>query len=297
MSRKAQLIVLLLISFSFSSFAQEEENKSAHFIEPAYMFGKVLPMSNGFTFPEAGPQQVAAVNLGVVNIDSTKWGKYYNFPESGVMLLYSNLGNNKILGHQFGVLPFVSFRVFNKLNNPLQLKLGAGLSYFTHHFDSLGNPNNEIIGSQFTWDVKVFLYKSLYKNKGFNLKLGVGFSHESNGHTQLPNLGVNSPMASISGQFYNRKQDNHTKATRIKRQCVSPKKYYITLEEGLGFHEQDETEGPLMGELKPVYITDVSAAILFNKHIKFRGGFTYRYYYCELYTWRLPASTRADGHD
>jgi hypothetical protein len=278
MSRKAKLIVLLLISFSFFSYAQEKEKSSSHFIEPAYMFGKVLPMSTGFTFPETTFQHAAALNIGVVNKDTAKWGKYYNSPESGVMLLYSTLGNNEVLGHQFGILPFVSFRVFNKLKSPLQLKIGAGASFFTHRFDSIGNPQNEIIGSQFTWDVKFFLYKSIYKNNGFNLKLGAGFSHESNGHTRLPNLGVNSPMASISGQFYNKKEDNHFKPTRIKRQNESPKKYYITIEEGLGFHEQDETEGPMMGELKPVYSADLSAAILFNKHIKLRGGFTYRYY-------------------
>ena len=33
-----------------------------------------------------------------------------------------------------------------------------------------------------------------------------------------------------------------------------------------------------MGILKPVYSSDLSAAILFNKHIKLRAGFVYRYY-------------------
>jgi len=271
-------LTLLFFSFPSFSYAQETENTNSHFIEPAYMFGKVLPMSTGFTFPETTYQQVATINFGVVNNDTTKWGKYYNLPESGIMLLYSTLGNNDVLGHQFGVLPFISLRIFNKLKNPFQLKLGAGVSYFTHRFDSIGNPQNEIIGSQFTWDVKVFLYKSIYKKDGFSLKLGAGFSHESNGHTRLPNLGVNSPMVSFSGQFYNKKEANHFKPNRIKRQNVSPKKYYITWEEGFGFHEQDETEGPVMGELKPVYSADLSAGILFNKHIKLRGGFTYRYY-------------------
>lgn len=278
MSRKAKLIGLFLLALPFFCFTQEKEKTKISFIETEYMIGKVLPMSTGFTSPTTSFQHVVALNIGLVNKDTTKWGKYYNLPESGLMLLYSTLGNNQILGHQFGALPFVSFRVFKKLNSPFRLKLGAGVSYFTHRFDSIGNPQNEIIGSQFTWDVKVFLYKSIYKKDGFNLKLGVGFSHESNGHTRLPNLGVNSPMASISGQFYNRKDANHFNPTRIKRQNVSKKKYYITFEEGLGFHEQDETEGPEMGEIKTVYSSDISGAILFNKHIKLRGGFTYRYY-------------------
>lgn len=242
------------------------------------MIGKVLPMSNNFAFPSTGSQKTIALNYGFTNNDTTKWGKYYNHAESGLMLLYSNLGNNQILGHQYSLLPFVSFRVFNKLKNPFRVKLGAGVSYFTARFDSLGNPRNEVIGSQFTWDVKAFIYKPIYKKGGFCLKLGLGFSHESNGHTRLPNLGINSPMASISGQFYNQKEDNYFHPQRVKRQNVSPKNYFVTLEQGFGFHEQDETEGPEMGILKPVYSSDLSAAILFNKHIKLRAGFVYRYY-------------------
>ena len=132
MSRKAKLIGLFLLAFPFFCFTQEKAKTKISFIETEYMIGKVLPMSTGFTFPTTSFQHVAALNIGVVNNDTTKWGKYYNLPESGVMLLYSTLGNNQILGRQFGVLPFISFRVFKKLNNPFQLKIGAGVSYFTH---------------------------------------------------------------------------------------------------------------------------------------------------------------------
>jgi hypothetical protein len=278
MSRKAKLIALLLFSFSSYCFGQDTVRPNAHFFEPELMIGKVIPASNNFVFPSTGTQKTIAFNFGVTNNDTTKWAKYYNHAETGCMFLYSNLGNNQVLGHQYSILPFVSFRIFNKLKNPFRVKLGAGVSYFTTRFDSLGNPNNEIIGQQLTWDVKAFIYKSIYKKGGFNLKLGAGFSHESNGHTKLPNLGVNSPMASISGQFYSQKEDNYFHPQRKKRGNVSPKNYYITLEEGFGLHEQDETEGPEMEILKPVYSTDLSAAILFNKHIKLRAGFVYRYY-------------------
>ena len=278
MSRKVELIVLLLFSFSSYCFGQDTIGPNAHFIEPEYMIRKVLPMSNNFPFPETRYQQVAAINYGFTNNDTTKWGRYYNHAESGLMLLYSNLGNDKVLGHQFSFLPYVSFRIFNKLKSPFKLKLGAGVSYFTARFDSLSNPNNELIGAQFAWDVKVILYKSIYKRGGLDIKLGAGFSHESNGHTRLPNLGINSPLASVSAQFYNQKEDNYFHPQRKKRKNVSPKKYYLTYEQGFGFQDQDETEGPEMGNLKPVYTSDISAAILFNKHIKLRGGFTYRYY-------------------
>jgi len=85
-------------------------------------------------------------------------------------------------------------------------------------------------------------------------------------------------MVTITGQFYQQKEDNYALYKRVKRGNISPKNFYITLEEGIGFHEQDETEGPKMGVLKEVYSNDISGAILFNKHIKLRGGFTYRFY-------------------
>jgi len=270
--------LLLAVILSITAFAQSDTNKQGHFINPEYMIGKIIPMSNNSVFPKTGYQQVIAASIGFTNNDTTKWGKFYHQPEAGLMFLYSNLGNNDILGHQFGILPFINFKVFNQLKTPFNLRFAGGASYFTNRFDSLSNPTNEIIGAQFTWDVKVFLFKTLYKKNGFNLQLGVGFSHESNGHTRLPNLGINSPMFSLSGKLYNKKEDNYTSFKRTKRGNVTAKNYFFTIRQGIGLHEQDETEGPKMGVLKPVYASSMSGAILFNKHIKLRAGFTYRFY-------------------
>ena len=272
------IVLLSAVILCITSFAQSDTNKQGHFINPEYMIGKIIPASNNSVFPETGYQQVFALSYGFTNNDTTKWGKFYHQPEAGIMLLYSNLGNNDILGHQFGLLPFINFKVFNKLKNPFNLRFAGGASYFTNRFDSIANPTNEVIGAQFTWDVKVFLFKTLYKKNGFNLQMGVGFSHESNGHTRLPNLGINTPMFSLSGKFHNKHEDNYTNFKRTKRGNVSPKSYFFTVRQGIGLHEQDETEGPKMGVLKPVYATSMSGAILFNKHLKLRAGFTYRFY-------------------
>jgi hypothetical protein len=261
-----------------TAVAQSDSTKQGHYFNPEYMIGKIIPMSNNSVFPKTGFQQVFALSYGFTNNDTTKWGKFYHQPEAGFMFLYSNLGNNDILGHQFGLLPFINFKVFNKLKTPFNLRFAGGASYFTNRFDSISNPTNEVIGAQFTWDVKIFLFKTLYRNNGFCLQMGAGFSHESNGHTRLPNLGINSPMFTLSGKFYDKKEDNYTTFNRVKRGNVSEKHYYFTLRQGIGLHEQDETEGPKMGVLKPVYASSMSGAILFNKHIKLRAGFTYRFY-------------------
>ena len=101
MSRKIKLIGILLISFSSLCFAQNDEHKSS-FFQPEYLFGKIIPVSSYGPFPEDGYQHAIAISYGVTNSDTTKWGRYYNQPETGLMFLYSNLGNNEVFGHQFG---------------------------------------------------------------------------------------------------------------------------------------------------------------------------------------------------
>jgi hypothetical protein len=176
------------------------------------------------------------------------------------------------------VVPYISLNIFNKFPGKSTLKIGAGVSYFNTIFDSINNPINEVIGSHFTWDVKVFLYHQIFQANKFKLKAGIGFSHESNGHTTLPNLGSNSYLFSLAGQFANKKHDDFRIPTRIKRGNIAPKKYFINAQQGYGFHEQDATEGPETGISKPVYSTSIAVGMVFNNHIKLRAGLVYRFY-------------------
>ena len=109
MSRKAKLIGLLFLAFPFFCFSQEEEKTKISFIETEYMIGKLIPNQLIKQFPKTNTQQAFAMSLGGRSLDTTKWGRYYNFPESGVMVLFSDLGNDKIFGQMINVLPYVSF--------------------------------------------------------------------------------------------------------------------------------------------------------------------------------------------
>ena len=278
MSRKIKLIGFFLLSLPFFCFSQGKEKNKISFIEAEYMVGKLIPNQLIKHFPETSSQQALALNWGGTSLDTNKWGRYYNFPESGLMFVLSDFGNDKIFGQMFNVVPYVSFNVFNRFPGKSKLKLGAGIAYFNTHYDSIQNPINEVIGSHFTWDIKLFLYHQILETNKFKLKAGVGFSHESNGHTVLPNLGANSYLFSLSGQFANKKYTDFEIPTRIKRGNITSKKYFINAQQGYGFHEQDATEGPLTGRSKPVYSTSFAAGLIFNDHIKLRGGLVYRFY-------------------
>jgi Lipid A 3-O-deacylase (PagL) len=241
------------------------------------MIGRVVPNYVN-AFPNTHLQHGFGLNLGTFKADtSSSWAKYYNYPQTGVTLFYSNIGNNKIFGNQFSALAFISYNIFNKPVKPYQLKIGIGASYFTTRFDSIENPRNLDVGSKLTWAFQAFLYKTLSEKEGFNLRAGIGFSHASNGHTQLPNLGINSGLISLSAQFYNKKNKRY-QLTSSKSKYSPEKKISISLRQGLGFHEYGDKDGPIGGSKKSVYSTTLLVGKTYKNHLKIVVGATYRYY-------------------
>lgn len=265
--------MIIAIFLTKNGFSQSQRNS---FIQPEYAFGKIIP-NYADTFPKTTVQQGIYVSFGSVNADTNSWAKYFNYPESGLMVIYSNFGNNIIFGHQIGLDPYISFPVFNKSKGNYRLKLGLGIAYFNKTYDSITNPSNIIIGAPFTWDLKASLNREIYSSDKFNVLLGLGVSHESNGHIQEPNKGINSVLLSLSGQFYTNKIFYET-PDRIIGKNYSPKKMFLNVRQGVGFHEQFEDEQPESGIKKPVYATSLSVGYTFNKHLKLRSGFTYKHY-------------------
>ena len=264
--------LLLLIVCGSTSFSQ---TKRSTFIQPEYTVGRIIPNYQE-NFPTSIVQQGLAINFGSINTDTTSWAKYYNYAEAGVMLLYTNFGNNTVFGHQFGLVPYISFPIFNPLKGNYHLKLGLGIAAFSTYYDSIQNPTNNIIGAPISWDFKAFLYRDIYQTETFNLIAGIGLSHESNGHTSLPNLGINTALFSLSGQFYTRQKQ--ATPSRLKGRNWSPKKGFVYVRQEIGFHEQSKSEGPKSGVKKGVYGTAVAVGITYNKHLKLRTGLNYKFY-------------------
>ncbi|MGB0881351.1 MAG: acyloxyacyl hydrolase [Vicingaceae bacterium] len=242
------------------------------------MVGKIIPNYLN-KFPTTSLHQTLSLNIGTFKTSNLNaWAKYYNFPQTGVNINYSNLGNNKIFGHEISVLAFISFNVFNTVSKPYYLKIGIGAAYFTTHFDSISNPKNVAIGSPLAWSFKAGAYKTIAEKNGLNLKLGLVFLHGSNGHTQLPNFGVNSALISLSSQFYNKdlKQYQLKKNKPPKKNKLN--QYGFGINYGLGVHEYGDKDGPIGGAKKGVHSLSVFAEKTDNNHFKWGLGLTYRYY-------------------
>ena len=240
------------------------------------MVGKVVPnyIKN---FPSTSLQHVINVDVGLLRRDtSSLWAKHYNYPKTGVSFFASTIGNNNIFGTQFAILPYISFDILKKRKKNYSLKLGLGASYFTTKYDPIENSRNLDIGSTYTWAFQAFLYREIFSNKGMTFKIGGGYSHASNGHTQLPNLGLNSALLSLSAQFNKQPNDAFTVTPKIKSK--SKKNYTVSLERGLGFHEFGSKDYPIGGKKQLVEITSISVGRITKNHYKINAGLTHRFY-------------------
>ena len=267
----------LAVVYSFICAGQTDSGKLCHsfFIEPELLAGKIAP--NYEPYPPSASKETFVLNIGESNIDNKPWAKYYNHPDIGISLAISQLGNENIFGNEIEILPFITLNATRRLKNTWFFKIGMGASYFTKHFDSVSNPENEAVGSSVTWAFKLFLYRSLWVTKNFNLRLCGGYCHSSNGHTQLPNLGLNSALLGISAQFNQHSPDpDFLYPEKNKEQ--EARSYFLQLRTGAGMHVRGNPFGPLNGPEYGVYSAAVSGGIIFKKHIKVRAGFTYRDY-------------------
>jgi hypothetical protein len=210
---------------------------------------------------------------------------------TGISLTYTNPGNRSVFGKEYGVRSFFMVKPFKSLSSPFYLKFSLGLSYFTKFYDALENPENKAIGSSLTWNFQAFIYKSWDINDAIRINLGAGYLHDSNGHTQLPNAGLNKAMFSMSAtSFFNRKR-NVSEKKIVNREQENRNIYFLNVRNGWGMHELGGTFGPVGGTQEGVYSLALSGGIIFNNHIKVRSGLTYRFYeqyYDFINTQNLP---------
>ena len=157
-------------------------------------------------FPKTNLQLGLSLSYGKYNhTQDNLWAKWLNFPKTGLTASIYDFGNSEKIGRAYTLMPFMEFKISNKLN----LNTGLGLSYMDTLFDAESNPFNRAVTTKFNWSFKSFFYYDLFKSNNIDWRFGLGYVHHSNGHTRLPNQGLNSFLASISAKI-----DSKTKNRR-----------------------------------------------------------------------------------
>lgn len=269
-----QLIALIVfVQIGYTQQLDSVVNNSI-VLEMEAVGGYVVP--NYPNYPAHNPIIGIWGSIGRVHYRSL-FSSHYNYPQTGISVGYIYLGNTEIFGQQFFLMPYLSLNTSQKKVHSWWFRFGLGAAYFSTFYDSVANPDNVAIGSSFTWAFQAALHKKWYLSKTSNLKIGGHYLHASNGHTQLPNFGLNSAAVSVAMEFFFNK-NNYLQNPIKKEKKQHKKQWFVQATQGVGFHELGATAHPIGGPKKEVFSTAVSTGLIFSNHIKLRSGFTYRFY-------------------
>jgi hypothetical protein len=260
----------LIFNISQPTFGQNDTKSSALFFIPEILVGKTLEANTDF--PETALQNNIFFSLGRYNYNSGKeWAARLNYPKTGLSLGYTDFGNSNKVGHAYTLMPFIEFSILRRYTSGLNLQLGLGGSYMDTQFNAKTNPFNRAITTKINWSFRSFIYYDVFKTNKTDWRFGLGYLHHSNGHTNLPNQGLNSLAASISAKIDSRQQPE---ALSDPHPFKSKSQTYLSTRFGIG----ENVLSKKFNTKKEVYSFAMSAGKIINNTFKFGGGFYYRFY-------------------
>ena len=264
---------IFLLPFFLFSQEKDHEKKTDFVITPEVLVGITADANKNFV--EHGLQTRAILNLGWEHdFNPQEWAQRLKGPRTGISIGFADFGNKDSLGGAITILPFFEFNVFRKKN--LKIQVGMGGSYFTKKYDSLTNPNNQGITTDLTWSVRMFMHYQLISGDKVDWRMGVGYFHHSNGHTRLPNQGLNSFLVSLSADLKDSEETNKRAAAFIKEDFTRSISSYVSFRAGYGNNVLSKP--PEFNEKEPVYIISGEYGKILNRTFKLGVGFYYRFY-------------------
>ena len=274
--------VLIIIAFTFLIFrtnAQENQDKSykdINFISLRVHSGMIINNYIYFdSFPKRNPSALIELKFGKQTTGEKQWQQAYGFPQTGISAIGGYLGNNRQLGYLLGILPNITLNTQNKSKWSTKIRLGLGMAHFNKPFDSITNPHNILIGSHFTALAMADFYFLRNINNNLDFEFGLSVIHASNGHTGLPNVGLNMVNINAGLKYYfDKPQDKY------ERQNILPidKKITYRISFGIGTHKFGNELGPINSKSYTVY----DGAFYIGRKVGTLGtalaGLGYRYY-------------------
>lgn len=259
---KLRITAITLLGFvflHFNSFSQKQ-----NFLIPEILSGSIVP--NYMNGPAFGPRVGLALTYYRQSQENTPTNQYYKYPLLGLQAGFHRLGNPYVYGNEINLMPVLGLNLKKGM-----FQWGIGASYFTKTHRQ--NELNKSIGSHFNWAFQWMYYRSFKWTENKNIRLGVGYHHSSNGHTQLPNYGLNSAVISLALTPSTIKP-----MTADQEKIPQSRKLFILARSGIGIHELGSTTSPVGGEKKLVFSNSIGVGFSFKEHFRWYAGFGTRHY-------------------
>jgi len=205
-----------ILFFSFFSFIYlsntlcQSSWKDRLQIEGISHYGFLLPADDPIEYFITDHITGYQLNVGIQTNGSEKWQKDYNYPILGVGYYHSGLSNASIYGTVNAIFFYVD-RKFLNFNNRFNIgnKVEYGFGYVSKVNNLQTNPFNVAISSHLNIFLSYSLNTTVRITPLLDFKVGLGFSHLSNGRLYSPNKGLNFITSSAGFQYSFSNQTNN----------------------------------------------------------------------------------------
>lgn len=262
------IFILVFLFISISLFSQN----ISEFRSTIYS-GIVAP--NYSKAPSIKPGYAFEISQGKHLRGAKEWHQYYNYP-TYYLSLFMGYPGNKEYGYFVGFMPQLLFD--NYINNKFDynVRMGVGIAYHTNPYDVTDNPLNMMVGSAII-AMGTAEFGLVYKLNDNN-KIGTAISiiHFSNGHCQLPNIGMNFPALNINYRYSFIDSDNKDEIIYTTKKEKDKLHFFFGI--AAGMHEFGASTKPVNG-LKYL-VHDYSFGLLTKTSPihKFSAGVNLMYY-------------------
>ena len=184
--RKYVLIVFFFLYLPVFSVQPDDSIRS--FITGKIHYGFVLPHHSFIEYLVNSHLYAVELNYTKVTPDSN----YYK-PEKGLGLIYSQLGNNELLGTSVSLLGFYNYNILHSSDDWFRtdFRIGLGLGYVTKTFDLYSNNTDLAISAHINAHINLGLEFKYRVSSSCAINFGGRLMHLSNGKMSAPNYGIN----------------------------------------------------------------------------------------------------------
>lgn len=229
-------LCIFLLTIFYSAYGHSQTIFHPDIIEIDFHSGYLV--KNYPTFPERlNDPYIIALHSGIRLNGSRFWHRFYCYPVFSFQAGYCNLGNDKVLGDIYFLVPELSFaqKVGSKFY--VEERLGLGLAYFTRPFDPETNETNTLTGSRFTFMPAASLVIGYAVSKSISVSANINIHHGSNSHFKLPNLGANIPSAGIGFRYSAHREE----PVRNYDAFGTDKRFHFNLRTAVGINQRGGT--------------------------------------------------------
>lgn len=185
------LICLLFLSEGcFTPISAQDPTRNLA-IRTDFHYGFVIPEYQHFNYLVQKPVIAGEISLFRQSIGRNSWEQLYKYPETGLTLQFTTLGNKDVFGHEFGLFPYVQTPFIRRKHFVFFNQFGLGIGYATKKFDLESNYENISVGSHINVHFNFKLGTKFRLNDRLWINSGLSFTHYSNANMAEPNLGVN----------------------------------------------------------------------------------------------------------